>query len=296
MKKIVAMGLAAAMVLSCVPAYAAEETTTEGTGEYTNNVNDPNYEWPDYSGQTLRIMWWGSDTRHQITQQVLDLYTEKTGLQFEAEYMDGGSYWTSFQAKMAANDLPDVFQMGNNWATYYDTIQPLNEYIDSGVIDTTDIPDTLLQVTENFANGDITGISNGTNARCFAYNPAIFDEVGLDYPTENWTWDDFAADARAITKATGNPAITTLEYNSIVYSVVTQWKEGYNFYTMDGSDFGFNGDMNTCIAIRTILFHGDKAYVQAGAGIVADSDPEREYEETAHKAGAMLNALKEARK
>ena len=60
--------------------------------------------------------------------------------------------------------------------------------------------------------------------------------------------------------------------------------------------FGFNGDMNTCIAIRTILFHGDKAYVQAGAGIVADSDPEREYEETAHKAGAMLNALKEARK
>ena len=35
MKKIVAMGLAAAMVLSCVPAYAAEETTTEGTGEYT---------------------------------------------------------------------------------------------------------------------------------------------------------------------------------------------------------------------------------------------------------------------
>ena len=60
--------------------------------------------------------------------------------------------------------------------------------------------------------------------------------------------------------------------------------------------FGFNGDMNTCIAIRTIPFHGDKAYVQAGAGIVADSDPEREYEETAHKAGAMLNALKEARK
>lgn len=253
MKKIVAMGLAAAMVLSCVPAYAAEETTTEGTGEYTNNVNDPNYEWPDYSGQTLRIMWWGSDTRHQITQQVLDLYTEKTGLQFEAEYMDGGSYWTSFQAKMAANDLPDVFQMGNNWATYYDTIQPLNEYIDTGVIDTTDIPDTLLQVTENFANGDITGISNGTNARCFAYNPAIFDEVGLDYPTENWTWDDFAADARAITKATGNPAITTLEYNSIVYSVVTQWKEGYNFYTMDGSDFGFNGDTEPIAYILDLL-------------------------------------------
>ena len=60
--------------------------------------------------------------------------------------------------------------------------------------------------------------------------------------------------------------------------------------------FGFNGDMNTCIAIRTILYRNGKAYIQAGAGIVADSDPEREFEETNHKAGAMLSALKEARK
>ena len=60
--------------------------------------------------------------------------------------------------------------------------------------------------------------------------------------------------------------------------------------------FGYNGDMNTCIAIRTILYRGGKAYIQAGAGIVADSDPEKEFEETTHKAGAMLNALKEARK
>lgn len=60
--------------------------------------------------------------------------------------------------------------------------------------------------------------------------------------------------------------------------------------------FGYNGDMNTCIAIRTILYRGNKAYIQAGAGIVADSDPEKEFEETMHKAGAMLSALKEARK
>ncbi len=59
--------------------------------------------------------------------------------------------------------------------------------------------------------------------------------------------------------------------------------------------FGYNGDINTCIAIRTILFRNGKAYVQAGAGIVADSDPEKEFAETTHKAKAMLNAIKEAR-
>jgi len=60
--------------------------------------------------------------------------------------------------------------------------------------------------------------------------------------------------------------------------------------------FGYNGDMNTCIAIRTVLFRDGKAYVQAGAGIVADSDPEKEFAETTHKAEAMLNAIREARK
>lgn len=57
---------------------------------------------------------------------------------------------------------------------------------------------------------------------------------------------------------------------------------------------GFDGNMNTCIAIRTVLFAGGKAYVQAGAGIVADSVPENEYYETVNKALAVINAIKEA--
>lgn len=52
-----------------------------------------------------------------------------------------------------------------------------------------------------------------------------------------------------------------------------------------------NGNMDTCIAIRTIVFTRGRAYVQAGAGIVADSDPEAEYEETWNKARALLKAL-----
>jgi len=54
--------------------------------------------------------------------------------------------------------------------------------------------------------------------------------------------------------------------------------------------FGFSGNMDTCIAIRTIVMQGNRVYLQAGAGIVADSDPGREYEET----GAKLRALSEA--
>ncbi|MFQ5881696.1 MAG: anthranilate synthase component I [Candidatus Methylomirabilales bacterium] len=58
--------------------------------------------------------------------------------------------------------------------------------------------------------------------------------------------------------------------------------------------FSFSGNMDTCIAIRTILFARERAWVQAGAGIVADSDPEREYQETMNKAAAMLRAIEMA--
>ncbi len=53
----------------------------------------------------------------------------------------------------------------------------------------------------------------------------------------------------------------------------------------------YGGNMDTCIALRTIVIQGDKAYVQAGAGIVADSDPESEYQETLNKARGLLKAI-----
>ncbi len=54
---------------------------------------------------------------------------------------------------------------------------------------------------------------------------------------------------------------------------------------------GFNGSLDTCIAIRTIIGHGNTLAIQAGAGIVADSDPEREYLETENKARALREAI-----
>jgi anthranilate synthase component 1 len=55
--------------------------------------------------------------------------------------------------------------------------------------------------------------------------------------------------------------------------------------------FSFSGDMDTAITLRTIVMKGQTAYVQAGGGIVADSDPEAEYQETVNKAGALMRAI-----
>jgi anthranilate synthase component 1 len=59
--------------------------------------------------------------------------------------------------------------------------------------------------------------------------------------------------------------------------------------------FGFDGSLDSCIALRTCVLKNNKAYVQAGAGVVADSDPTYEYNETVNKARCMMRALQRAK-
>ncbi len=55
--------------------------------------------------------------------------------------------------------------------------------------------------------------------------------------------------------------------------------------------YSYDGSMDTCITIRTLLLRGQRLYMQAGAGIVADSNPEAEYQETLNKLPALAQAV-----
>ena len=59
--------------------------------------------------------------------------------------------------------------------------------------------------------------------------------------------------------------------------------------------FGFDGNHDSCIALRTVVLKDGKAYVQAGAGVVADSVPASEWLETVNKAKGMLRAIERAK-
>lgn len=76
--------------------------------------------------------------------------------------------------------------------------------------------------------------------------------------------------------------------------IVELEKEARGPYAGSIGYLGFSGNMDSCITIRTIVFRNGKAYVQAGAGIVADSVPEKEYEETVNKAKAQLRSIRMA--
>jgi anthranilate synthase component 1 len=65
-------------------------------------------------------------------------------------------------------------------------------------------------------------------------------------------------------------------------------------YAGSAGYFDYSGDLDAAITIRTALVHGGRVYIQAGGGIVADSDPAAEWQETMHKAGGMLRAVEVA--
>lgn len=86
----------------------------------------------------------------------------------------------------------------------------------------------------------------------------------------------------------GAPKIRAME---IINEVEGDKRESYGGMILF---MGFNGNLESCITIRTILLKDGIATIQAGAGIVADSDPEMEYEETKNKAMALIKTIEEA--
>ena len=84
---------------------------------------------------------------------------------------------------------------------------------------------------------------------------------------------------------TGSPKIRAME----IINELEQTKRGP--YAGCVGYFSFSGNLDTCITIRTIFIKGKYAYIQAGAGIVADSRPAFEYKETINKAKAMIEAI-----
>ncbi|MGH7198463.1 MAG: anthranilate synthase component I [Candidatus Omnitrophota bacterium] len=84
---------------------------------------------------------------------------------------------------------------------------------------------------------------------------------------------------------TGAPKVRAME----IIDELENQKRG--FYSGVVGYFSYSGELDSCITIRTILVKDGVATVQAGAGIVADSRPEKEYEETVNKAKAMMKAV-----
>ena len=185
--------------------------------------------------EVLTTAWWGSQVRHDTTLKLLEMYEkDHPGIEFEPQYMGFEDYFPKLNTLVAANDVYDVFQMGNNFLTYQSVLYPLDEFIESGVIDMSNSNPEFLR--SGTLNGECLGIPMGINAVCLVYDPALFEKAGIEEPTNDWTWDDYMRISREIHEKLG------------IYNCCTQnpfWT-GLALYvpqhSLDAAAFTDNGD------------------------------------------------------
>ncbi|MDO5708271.1 MAG: anthranilate synthase component I [Andreesenia angusta] len=118
----------------------------------------------------------------------------------------------------------------------------------------------------------------------FSHVMHIVSEVKGELADDKDAFDAFKACFPAGT-VSGAPKIRAMEIIEELESLKRELYSGAVGY------FGYSGDMDVCIAIRTIVLKDEIAYIQAGAGIVHDSVPEKEYQETVNKAKALMEVV-----
>ena len=221
-------------------------------------------------GASLRVAWWGGQERHNQTIEALDAYGAANGVTMEYEDSSWTSYLENLATQAVGHNLPDIIQMSTTDIINYSTngqVVDLQQFVDAGIIDLSNIEASSL--SGGTVNGQLAGFTTGTNTVTVIYNKAIFDQAGVAYPTNEWTWSEYIDTVKAIYEATGIQS--DIPFLAEARWVVESWVRafGYDFFSEDGQSLPWAED-ETVIAALTAAIEDIAEGVKAGYFI----DPE----------------------
>lgn len=148
----------------------------------------------------LRVAWWGGQSRHDRTLEMIELYEERNpNIRIEAEYSGFDGYFDRLTTQFAAGNAPDVIQYGGNLYDYVlrDSVLPLDEYVGDEL--DLSLHDQSMVDAATF-DGNFYGVTLGTNAWGILLNRSAFEEAGVALPEDDWDWDDFSETAAALSE------------------------------------------------------------------------------------------------
>ncbi|WP_369055560.1 ABC transporter substrate-binding protein [Kineococcus terrestris] len=190
----------------------------------------------------LRFTWWGSDTRHQYTQEIIDAFNaENPDVVVEPEFTEWSGYWDRLATTVAANDAPDVMQMDAAYLRSYADRGALLDLSQQEGLDTGDIEDTDLALGES--EGGLYGIVQGVVPLAVVTNADLLEQAGVPLPDDSaWTWEEYAAAGLAVTEA-GLPNVYGIQTEGVQGPPMENWarQRGESLFT-DSGDVGLSPD------------------------------------------------------
>jgi pectin-derived oligosaccharide transport system substrate-binding protein len=145
----------------------------------------------------ITYAWWGTTAfRNEVTQQVITLFQQKyPNVKVNPSIADFNTHFQKLTVSAAAGDLPCLPQMqSTGLAAYADPkiLRPLDDLVESKVIDTTNVPKGVVDTGRGF-DGKLYMIPTGVFSRVDFYNDALLQQTGIAPPAETWTWDSYKA-------------------------------------------------------------------------------------------------------
>ena len=179
---------------------------------------------PAIAAEKLIVGIWDSNQQSGI-QKILDEWTAVSGIEAETQVTTWNEYWTVLEAGASGGTLPDVFWMHSNVS---------QKYMENGI---------LLDLTDQIAKSEVIKLENyyadivnlySYDGKHYAipkdidtiglwYNKTYFDEAGLDYPDESWTWETLREAAKKLTREDGSVygyAINTSNNQDSYYNLI----------------------------------------------------------------------------
>lgn len=179
-------------------------------------------------GLALRILWWGSQARHDATLEVLRLYeTAHPEVTFEPVFLDWNGYWDALYVMAAAEDVPDVFQMVVERIPLFAKKGLLADLDRAPGLDLAGIDPAAIDLGR--LGGRLVAVPLGVNAMALGYNESLFRQAGVAPPDGAWTWADLRDAALRLRRDTGAWGLNGYgSDNDFAYFIRTRGGEVFN--------------------------------------------------------------------
>lgn len=195
-----ACSMAAMLALSSCGSAASSASTVASSSDAASTESTAASEASNEPVTITFAQYSGSGDNEQYLQQMVDNYMkENPNVTIDLQTYGYDDYFTQMTAKVSGGQAPDVFELDyQNFVSYAKkgALMPLDDILTKDGIDTSIYNDMALKAFS--ADGVQYGVPDSFSNVVLIYNKDLFDQAGIDYPTDDWKWEDAMAAAEKI--------------------------------------------------------------------------------------------------